>query len=151
MFCPSCRDEFRAGFTRCASCGVDLVPELGAPVPRAPGPPAVEAAPAAGPVPLAEYCGFLGLDEAREARARLRGLGIRTEVVLRDAPHAPDGEEYWLRVDRARLAEAAQVLGYHDAAEADVASEFRCEECGASVPADAAACPRCGLKFEDAT
>jgi hypothetical protein len=25
MWCPSCRDEFRAGFTRCADCDVDLV------------------------------------------------------------------------------------------------------------------------------
>jgi hypothetical protein len=151
MFCPSCRDEFRAGFTRCASCGVDLVPELGASAPRASGPAVPPAAPAAGPVPMAEYCGFLELDEAREARARLRGLGIRTEVVLRDAAHAPDAEEYWLRVERARLAEAAQELGYHEVEESDAAQEFRCEECGASVPADASACPRCGLKFEDAT
>ncbi len=41
MFCPSCRTEYRAGFTKCADCGVDLVPELpadeagdGADVPR---------------------------------------------------------------------------------------------------------------------
>jgi len=25
MFCPSCRVEYRQGFTRCADCGVDLV------------------------------------------------------------------------------------------------------------------------------
>ena len=28
MFCPKCRDEYRAGFTRCADCDVDLVEEL---------------------------------------------------------------------------------------------------------------------------
>lgn len=25
MFCPNCGDEYRAGFTRCADCEVDLV------------------------------------------------------------------------------------------------------------------------------
>ena len=28
MFCPSCKAEYRAGFTECADCGVDLVYEL---------------------------------------------------------------------------------------------------------------------------
>jgi hypothetical protein len=28
MFCPQCRSEYREGFTRCADCDVDLVPEL---------------------------------------------------------------------------------------------------------------------------
>lgn len=28
MFCPSCRSEFREGFTECADCGEQLVKEL---------------------------------------------------------------------------------------------------------------------------
>jgi len=28
MFCPSCGDEYREGFTRCDDCGVDLVEAL---------------------------------------------------------------------------------------------------------------------------
>lgn len=28
MFCPKCKAEYREGFTRCAECEVDLVPEL---------------------------------------------------------------------------------------------------------------------------
>lgn len=28
MFCPSCRTEYRPGFTKCADCGVDLVDAL---------------------------------------------------------------------------------------------------------------------------
>lgn len=28
MFCPQCRSEYRAGFTRCTDCDVDLVDEL---------------------------------------------------------------------------------------------------------------------------
>lgn len=37
MFCPSCRGEFRAGFTRCRDCDVDLVEELPAEVEAGPG------------------------------------------------------------------------------------------------------------------
>jgi hypothetical protein len=29
LFCPSCRAEFRPGFTQCADCGVELVETLG--------------------------------------------------------------------------------------------------------------------------
>ncbi len=28
MFCPSCKSEFREGFTRCSECSLDLVQEL---------------------------------------------------------------------------------------------------------------------------
>ncbi len=28
MFCPRCRSEYRAGFARCADCGIALVPQL---------------------------------------------------------------------------------------------------------------------------
>jgi hypothetical protein len=28
MFCPECRTEYRAGFTKCSDCGVNLVPTL---------------------------------------------------------------------------------------------------------------------------
>ena len=111
MFCPTCKDEFRPGFTRCGACSVDLVESLSAPASRpAPPPPAV-----AGPVHLADYCGFLSLEEAREARDRLRADRIRSEIVIREAPEAPldhpVSEEYWLRVDAARLREVASVLG----------------------------------------
>ncbi len=37
MFCPKCKSEYRAGFTRCEDCGVDLVESLDAPGNRAPG------------------------------------------------------------------------------------------------------------------
>jgi len=32
MFCPKCRSEYREGFSRCAECDVELIPEL-APLP----------------------------------------------------------------------------------------------------------------------
>jgi hypothetical protein len=28
MYCPNCRAEYRAGFSRCADCGIELVEEL---------------------------------------------------------------------------------------------------------------------------
>ena len=28
MYCPQCKTEYRKGFTRCADCDVDLIPEL---------------------------------------------------------------------------------------------------------------------------
>ena len=28
MFCPNCKAEYREGFSRCADCAVDLIPEL---------------------------------------------------------------------------------------------------------------------------
>ncbi len=37
MYCPACRTEYRVGFTVCADCGADLVPQL-PPEPEAPKP-----------------------------------------------------------------------------------------------------------------
>ncbi len=28
MFCPKCKTEYREGFSRCADCDIDLIPEL---------------------------------------------------------------------------------------------------------------------------
>src|ERR1700674_4208050 len=33
MFCPKCRCEYREGFSKCADCHVELIPEL-APLPE---------------------------------------------------------------------------------------------------------------------
>ena len=35
MFCPKCRCEYREGFSRCADCHVELIPEL-VPLPAEP-------------------------------------------------------------------------------------------------------------------
>jgi hypothetical protein len=37
MFCPKCRCEYREGFSKCADCHVELIPEL-APLPPEPKP-----------------------------------------------------------------------------------------------------------------
>jgi hypothetical protein len=116
MFCPSCKDEFRPGFTRCASCGVDLVEDLSAAEPKETEK-AQERTAAAPPSRLADYCGFLGLEEARQARDSLRAEGIRADIVVREAPtsdlEAPVEEEYWLRVEVSGYARAPKILGFH--------------------------------------
>ncbi len=108
MFCPNCKDEFREGFTRCEGCNVDLVYDLDHVEPEAPPASAL-------PVQMAEYCGFLELDDARHSRDELRRQGIRCDIVVREPVDAdlnqPAAEEYWLRVDSSRVKEAAVALG----------------------------------------
>lgn len=115
MFCPSCKSEFRPGFTRCASCGVDLVEDLdgAADAPSAREMPPRPVTPGAA-APMVSYCGFLQLDDAREARARLREAGVSSEIVIRDAPEDPGAEEYWLRVPQDSLARVSRCLGDED-------------------------------------
>lgn len=167
MFCPVCRDEFRPGFTRCANCDVDLVERLDAEPPPPPPPPTAGGRagnvfggnrPSASPAPvlvqMAEYCGFLSLDEARDARDRLRREAIRSEIVIREPPGtgvetAPQ-EEYWLRVERERYRQASAILGFDEAeSESGEAGTLSCGECGADVAAEEAFCPKCGARFED--
>ena len=152
MFCPMCRDEFRPGFSRCTTCGVALVEQLRS----APSAGRSRAEPLAS-VTMVDYCGFVSLDDARQARERLRAEGIRGEIVIRDGPDGAGGlpEEYWVRVDRDRFAQASQLLGFDDAAvedadESEDESTFQCGECGAEVAAEESFCPGCGARFEEA-
>lgn len=154
MFCPVCKDEFRSGFTRCVGCGVDLVESLdGAPSPSAGGTPVRETPPAQLYVPMVEYCGFLGLDEARQARDRLKEEKIRSEIVIRESPGSfateRVEEEYWLRVERDRYKQAVEHLGFDEAAPAGSDDTFQCGECGAEVASEESFCPKCGARFED--
>lgn len=156
MFCPSCKDEFRAGFTRCAGCDVDLVERLG----ESPPQPLVSErqVEVLGPVRLADICGYLGLDEARHARDTLRAERIRAEIAIREPLEidwgAPAVEEYWIRADIARIKDVTRLIGDpgEALAEATAAAEpedFLCSECETTVPGDAASCPGCGERFED--
>jgi hypothetical protein len=153
MFCPICKDEFRPGFTRCASCDVDLVESLSGSAPGSA--PAAPAAPAVSPRSLIEYCGFVSLDDARRARDQLLQEMIGSEIAIRVTPAPPAGgaraEEYWLRVERGRYKDVVRLLGYDEAegpAHEDEGS-FACGECGKLVPADEVFCPGCGARFED--
>jgi len=154
MFCPSCECEFRAGFERCEGCGVDLVEKLG----DSNVAPAVEKTDPTGgaDVPLvvsmAEYCAFLALEEAREARDQLREQGIRSEIVIRETPEslrgAPLEEEFWLRVEAAKLKNVQATLGYATADEPED-STFACGACGAQVSDAEDRCPQCGARFDE--
>jgi len=148
MFCPTCRDEFRPGFTRCTTCDVALVESLD-PEHRRAAPTDIEAL---APVAMVEYCGFVSLDEARHARDRLRGQGIRGEIVIRDGPTegGRPTEEYWLRVDRDRFRDASTLLGFDEAEHEADDGTFQCGECGAEVAAEESFCPGCGARFEEA-
>ena len=151
MFCPNCKDEFRQGFTRCGRCDVDLVDDLAA----------VESGnPVAVPefaiqIRFGEYCGYLSLEEARQARDKLRPEGIRSEIALREPPDSsleePVREEYWLRVDTSQAKRVAQLLGGVPAVEPEEEDDdsFACGDCGQKVADDELFCPKCGARFDD--
>jgi hypothetical protein len=152
MFCPECKDEFRPGFTRCAACNVDLVDDLTQVKPQGPEKPAPPMS-----VRMAEYCGFFSVDDARDARDRLREKRIRSDIVIREAPGAPFDEpveeEYWLRVDASMFKQAAALLDQDQPPEEEEepsgGGTFRCSECGHTVNAEEAFCAKCGARFDD--
>ncbi len=96
---------------------------------------------------MADYCGFVTLEDARDARMRLWGHGIPSEIAIRLEPGeelpTPDREEYWLRIPRAERRLVMQILGY-DEVEPDVS----CAECGKPVHSDETFCPHCGTNLE---
>ena len=151
MFCPKCQDEFRLGFTRCARCNVDLVDDLAAVKQEA----STVAREPAMAVRFAEYCGYLSLEEARQARDQLRRERIRYEIVLREPPEAawdePAQEEYWLRVDASQAKRVTQILGDVPTATDDTKEDdsFACGDCGQQVAAEEVFCPKCGARFDD--
>lgn len=157
MFCPVCRDEYRSGFTRCGTCEVALVERLESEKPRSPGPILAEAHAHDGDVPAANYCGFLTLDEARDARNKLRAARLPAEILIKDAPKAsqdaPAQEEFWLRVRPTDFHKIVALIGFEPADTPADAHEdedsFLCSACGATVRASDDACPGCGLRFEE--
>lgn len=150
MFCPVCRDEYRRGFTRCATCDVDLVETLDAePAADLPERPHKEARIA--DLPAVNFCGFVHLEDAREARARLKEHGVRSEILIRDGEDDGQAEEYWLRVTPRDFPVTQKVLGYDEVASSaseDAADAF-CSACGEPVSEDAVSCPHCGERFEE--
>ena len=154
MHCPSCGDEFRSGFTRCASCDVELVESLDGGAAPDPEPSSRRAEPAVAmvaPGTLVDFCGFVSVDDARDGRDRLRDERIPCEIAIRESPESTAThvvEEYWLRVDRNRVGDVVRLIGEPPPAEgAD--ETFLCGACGAEVDVDATVCPRCGTGLED--
>ncbi len=70
-FCPSCRAEYREGFTRCTSCDVDLVDEP-------PDPASEELNP--NELQLADLASFPNASEAEMIQELLEGNGISTVI-----------------------------------------------------------------------
>ena len=112
MFCPVCKGEFRPEFRRCGACEVDLVEDLSTVHRVSSEAPSAEGL---GDFDPADLCGFLTLDEARNARDTLRAQRIRSEIAIRESPDSrlgePIKEEFWLRVERRYFRAAAERLG----------------------------------------
>lgn len=161
MRCPSCKSEYRPGITHCRTCDVDLEDEHDGDPARI-IPPSFEAEqPEVEEGPMASYCGFLSLDDARAARDQLRGQRIPSEILIRDEARGESGaaakEEFWLRVPVNRMKQVEHVLGFEgeEAAEAepdeadDEEGGFACSDCGKTVAEHENTCPHCGAKFEE--
>jgi len=151
VFCPVCRDEYRPGFERCATCNVDLVESLDESSAASKGAPSEPSTPRVRQ-PMAYYCGFLSLEEARHARSQLKEARLASEILIRDGDD-PDGpEEYWLRVEIRALASAQRILGYDEASHEgdDAEGDAFCSACGEAVGVEATSCPHCGERFEEA-
>ncbi len=109
-------------------------------------------APEPGPVliQLAEVCGYLDLDEARQARDQLHESRIVAELVIRTSPETPAGgpvvEEYWLRAD-ARQIKQVQALLEGSAVESSSEAGFKCSNCGRPVREEESFCANCGMRF----
>ena len=158
MICPRCKHEYRAGFTRCATCQVDLVDEdaLAEPEPvRGESRSSMDANTMAELLP---FCGFITLDEARQAREQLREANIPADILIRELETDQEVlEEYWIRVPRRRFAEVADVLHEEPAEAAEkegngevhAGDTFACSACGQDVEGDADACPHCGARFDE--
>jgi hypothetical protein len=107
MFCPSCRSEYRQGFTHCVDCDVDLVSELPAGEVRDDAPLVkVFESGDASLIPLVE--------------SLLQNAGIECEVTNTRRPYVTNSRvgtaEFWVRqndVDEARTV-LADLLGYDD-------------------------------------
>jgi hypothetical protein len=149
MFCPECRDEYRPGFTRCAGCDVELVESLDAPEPSRPAPVLAEVA---AEEATANFCGFLTLEEARDARNKLREAKLPAEILIRDVPGGNAGqtgqEEYWLRVRPQDFRATVGIVGFTPVEAEEAEDAFKCSACGTTVHATDDACPGCGLGFE---
>ena len=66
MFCPNCKLEYRAGFTRCADCDVDLIAAL----------------------PKAAEAQEVGVHDLRSPSVLRRGVSVSDAAVIRDALRA---------------------------------------------------------------
>jgi hypothetical protein len=157
VICPRCKHEYRAGFTRCATCQVDLVDEDSLAEPEPVHRESHSSIDASTMAELLPFCGFLSLEEARHARDQLRQSGIPADILIRESETEQEVlEEYWIRVPRRRFSEVTDVL-HEDPAEPEEkegngevheSETFACSACGEDVEGDADLCPHCGARFD---
>lgn len=150
MYCPVCKDEYRSGFTRCATCNVDLVEAVATTPPKKPTPVLAEVA---AEEATANFCGFFTLDEARQARDKVRAERLRAEILICEPMGArltdPVKEEYWLRVTPHDFRAVAAIIGFEPGGVTEGDDSFLCSACGDTVRSSDAECPGCGLRFEE--
>lgn len=167
MFCPSCRAEYRPGFTDCAHCKVPLVEEL---------PETVELStddlddtvpvgltsstevsrPAEIDGRVVDLMRVFALDGATEVREALTSHGVPVLMAPVQGVEFPDARpRFEVRVrpeDRERAESLLREAWASHAVETGLdegsgttTSVEECPACGAHVPLDAEECPDCGL------
>lgn len=153
MFCPMCQSEYRAGFTRCQECGVDLVSQL--------------------PEPDAELRArgfevvFVTLNpiEADLVRSVLEASGIEVfmidENITRiDPPIALMIGGMKVAVPQGQRDAAIEVLKQYrrtsglesvplEAVDTEGNDEYRCPRCRALLEVETTICPKCGHALFD--
>lgn len=155
--CPECEEEYRPDIAVCADCGADLVdahpdgtpvaPQDALPVEAGVAARALYSGPAAGMRLLADalVAGEVPFQLVPEERVGLRGEGARLILVVPEAEAARALDA--LEPFRGRGTE----LGFTELAaswgDGDEGIEAPCPACGSDVPADASACPECGLEL----
>jgi len=156
MYCPQCRSEYRAGFTTCATCKVDLVAEL--PPADAFESPDAMAKVLQGKETQAILVGsHVDLSEAQTFLATKRVASVLAGEAA-EGEETPIAHRFFLMVaadelERARDAIHAQ---WREGAIAQglllregPVSADACPACGAAVSADVSECPDCGLFLGD--
>jgi hypothetical protein len=72
MFCPKCKTEYREGFSKCADCDVDLIPEL---------PPDSEQEPSEEYLDLINIKTYSSRHDAELAKSFLASNGVHAVVI----------------------------------------------------------------------
>jgi len=104
---------------------------------------------------MIDFCGYVELEDARQARDSVWGRGMPAEIAIRPTPDSRPGsamnEEYWLRVGLKTFRIVADLLGYDPVDGASTSrDDLRCSDCGQEVAAEETFCPGCGARFGEA-
>jgi hypothetical protein len=149
-FCPVCQSEYRAGFTRCSSCDVDLVDQLEGEIHFSEE--EVQQA-----LSGQELVGISRgtMDAVLETRELLAASRLPSLVVQdKEQPSDPNQPKRMILVVRkSDVPKASELLGdmfkklvSKEGLDANVELKTDiCPACGNKLPEDAEECPECGL------